>query len=108
MTTSHRIDTSVAIKLITPNPDQERTVALMTQWQQDGVQLVAPTLWAYGVTSVFAKLVHFGQLSAAQSREALRLAFQLAVQLVPPDAEQVARAFAWTEQLQRMTVSTWR
>ncbi|MCP4416051.1 MAG: type II toxin-antitoxin system VapC family toxin [Chloroflexi bacterium] len=101
MTTYLTIDAGIAFKLIAPHPHQQLYVNLVTQWQRAGYQLCAPTLWAYEVTSTFTKMMRFGQLSATTSREGLRLAYQLGVQLIAPDEEQALRAFAWTERLQR-------
>ena len=101
MTTYLIIDAGIAIKLIAPHPGQQLYIDMVTQWQQASYQLCAPTLWAYEVTSAFTKMAHFGKISTAASREGLRLAHQLGVQLVAPDEEQTLKAFAWTERLQR-------
>lgn len=55
----------------------------------------------YEIAATFTKIAHFGQLGAAHARESLRLAYQLDVQLIPPDEEQALKAYAWTERLQR-------
>lgn len=101
MTTYLIIDAGIVFKLIAPHPRQQLYTNLVAQWQQAGYQLCAPTLWAYEITSTFAKMAHFGHLSAASSREGLRLAFKLNVQLISPDEEQVLKAYTWTERLQR-------
>lgn len=101
MTTYLTIDAGIAFKLIAPHPRQQLYIGQVTQWQRAGYQLCAPTLWAYEITSTFTKMVRFGKLSTATSREGLRLAHQLGVQLMAPDEEQALKAFAWTERLQR-------
>lgn len=101
MTTYLTIDAGIIFKLITPHPHQQEYANLLTQWHQAGYQLCAPTLWAYEITSTITKMAHFGHLSAANSRESLRLAYQLDVQLISPDEEQALKAYAWTERLQR-------
>ena len=88
MTTYLIIDAGIAFKLIVPHPGQQLYVNLVTQWRRAGYQLCAPTLWAYEIATAFTKMAHFGHLSAANSREGLRLAYQLEVQLIPPDEEQ--------------------
>lgn len=103
MTTYVTIDAGIAFKLIAPHPRQALYVDLVTQWQRQGYQLCAPTLWAYEITATFAKMAHFGHLSPASSREGLRLAYRLGVQLISPDDEQALSALAWTERLQRAT-----
>lgn len=101
MTTYLTIDAGIAFKLIAPHPHQQLYTNLVNEWQQAGYQLCAPTLWVYEITSTFTKMAHWGQLSAAASREGVRLAYQLGVQLVSPDEEQVLRAITWTKRLQR-------
>lgn len=66
-----------------------------------GVQLCAPVLWRYELTSVFTKALHFGQLSEVSAGRALELSGELAVTLFPPDDELVRQAYAWTIRLKR-------
>lgn len=101
MTSYLIIDAGIAFKLIAPHPGQHVYVDLLTQWRRAGYQLGAPTLWAYELTSAFTKMAHFGHLSTANGREGLRLAYQLEVQLIPPDEEQALKAYAWTKRLRR-------
>jgi len=46
-------------------------------------------------------MVHFGQLSSDIGRAGLRLAYQLGVDLYPPDEEMALKALAWTGRLGR-------
>lgn len=101
MTTYLTIDAGIAFKLIAPHSHQQIYIDLVDQWQRAGYQLCAPTLWAYEVTSAFTKMTHFGQLSKEASQQGVRLAYQLGVQLVPPDEEQTEKAILWTEKLHR-------
>ena len=101
MTTYLIVDAGIVIKLIIPHAHQQVYIDLVDQWQQAGYQLCAPSLWAYEVVSTFAKLVHFGHLSAIAGQDGLRLAFQLGVELVSPDEALAHQAFAWAERLQR-------
>jgi predicted nucleic acid-binding protein len=101
MMTYLTVDAGIAVKLLVPHPSRQRYVELVTQWQQRGFQLCAPTLWIYEVTSTFARMAHFSHLSAATSRQSLQLAYQLDIQLIKPDEEQALRALTWTERLQR-------
>jgi predicted nucleic acid-binding protein len=101
MTTCLIIDAGIAIKLITPHPSQSLYIALVDQWQRIGYHLYAPTLWAYEVTSAFTKMRHFGQLGEEASQQGLHLAYQLGVQLVPPDEDLAKKAMLWTSRLQR-------
>lgn len=101
MTTCLIIDAGIAFKLIAPHPHQQVYIDLITEWKQAGYQLCAPTLWVYEVTSVFTKMARFGQLSMQTSREGVRLAHRLGVQLVAPDEAQAVKAMYWMEKLQR-------
>lgn len=95
------IDASLAFKIVVPNPDQGHLEQLVTHWVEEGVQLTAPTLWLYEMTSVFAKMAHFGHLSHARCQEGLKLALGLGIQLIAPTEEIASRAFAWTLILNR-------
>jgi predicted nucleic acid-binding protein len=96
------IDASLAFGLIIPNPSQNHYEKLVTGWKKQGMRLVAPTLWAYEMTSVFTKMAHFNHLSSTHSRAGLTLAFQIGIELIPPEESLAKRAFAWTERLGRI------
>lgn len=96
------IDAGIAFKLIAPHKHQQIYLNLMNSWFRDGYRLCAPSLWAYEVTSALTKMVHFGRLSTTTGRDALQLAFQLEIELVSPDEDQVLKALEWTERLQRV------
>ncbi len=95
------IDTSFTFKLLIPHEHQAAYENQVQEWMLAGVQLCAPTLWAYELTSAFTKMVHFKQLSEVNAHRALKLAFQLGVELVTPDLDLVTKAFTWTRQLNR-------
>lgn len=95
------VDAGIVFKAIAPHRQQQAYIDLVTQWQQAGYQLCAPTLSAYELTSTFTKMAHFGQMSWDSSREGVLLALKLGVQLVSPDEDLIKKAFTWTERLQR-------
>ena len=95
------VDASFAVKLILPNPEQTRCRELMTEWEQNGVNIYAPTLWLYEITSAFSKAVHFELLSETEGRQALQQAQALNFQLIHPDNNQVGLAFDRTRRLNR-------
>ena len=99
MTTYLTVDASFIVKLILPNDQQPHYLAKMASWQVNNYQLCAPMLWAYEVTSVFSKLVHFGQLTEASGQESVQLAFDLGIELFPTDWVQSQKAFVWTRRL---------
>lgn len=93
------IDASLVVKAILPNP--ENTACREVLSRLDGVQLAAPALWVYEITSTFAKAVHFGQLTEEEGRAALIQAFALGVQIIFPDETQSLLAYQWTLKLNR-------
>ena len=93
------IDASLVLKVLLPNPDMPRCLAVLKNLQT--AQLTAPALWAYEVTSALAKAVHFNQLSAEESRAALSQALELDVHLIAPDEIQSNLALDWSFRLKR-------
>ena len=101
MSISLVIDASFTVKLILPNAQQTRCRELMAEWMQNGVDLYAPTLWLYEVTSAVTKAVHFDILTEIEGRQALQLAQALDLQLIQPDNTLVELAYDWTQRLNR-------
>jgi len=95
------VDASFAFRLILPGPQQGQFQSLVTQWMDDGYELVAPTLWVYEMTSALCKVVRFSELLPKEGRRALALAQRLEMQLLPPDDDQIRLAFDWTIRLNR-------
>lgn len=102
MTTSLVIDASLTFRFLMPGATHERLRPLFDQWETQGVTLVAPTLWAYEMTSIISKTVYFDQLTEAEGQSMLAMISALAIQLVPPDVTLTERAYAWTRQLKRV------
>lgn len=67
----------------------------------NGVQLAAPALWVYEITSTFAKAVHFGQITNEEGNTAIHQALSLGVQIIIPDETQSMLAYQWTLRLKR-------
>ena len=101
MITYLTIDAGVAFKLIVPHAQQTFYIDLVDGWQRNGYRLCAPTLWTYELTSAISKMVYFGHLSQTVARESLLVAYDLAVELIAPDQEQISKALAWTCRLSR-------
>jgi predicted nucleic acid-binding protein len=101
MSTSLVIDASFTVKLILPNAEQTRCRELMAERMQNGVDLYAPTLWLYEVTSAVTKAVHFDILTETEGRQSLQLAQALDVQFIHPDNALVELAYDWTRRLNR-------
>jgi predicted nucleic acid-binding protein len=95
------IDAGFAFKLLLPNPARDQLKRLVKRWRSQGVDLYAPSLWLYEVTSILTKMVHFGEMDEEDARDSLSLAIELGVRLIEPESEQTRRAFAWTRRLNR-------
>ena len=91
------IDANLVIKAILPNPENAGCQAVLEHL--NGVQLAAPALWVYEVTSTFAKAVHFGQITGEEGSTALHQALALGVQIIIPDETQCLLAYQWTLKL---------
>jgi predicted nucleic acid-binding protein len=95
------VDASFTFRLVLPGPQQTGYHSLMSEWLAEGYRLIAPSLWAYEMTSALCKVVRFGELTPEEGGRALALAQALGVELVLPDEELVRAAFEWTMRLDR-------
>jgi predicted nucleic acid-binding protein len=95
------IDASFATRLHLPSPSRDRCRTILDQLQIQGASLIAPTLWAYEVTSVFSKAYFFHQITLREAETALNELRALGVDLIPPDSVQDRLAFDWTLRLKR-------
>jgi predicted nucleic acid-binding protein len=93
------IDASVFIKAHIINPDQERCLLLLNKLKKS--KILVPSLWLNEVTSVLAKLVHFGQITPQESKDSLRLALTLDFEVIEPDNTQCQLALEWAHRLNR-------
>ena len=93
------IDASVFIKAHVMDPDQERCLLLLNKLKKS--KILIPSLWFIEVTSVLAKLVHFGQISSQDSKDTLQLALNLDVEVIEPDRRQCQLALEWAFRLNR-------
>ncbi len=93
------IDASLVLKAMLPNPEMGLCQTVLAELTE--MQLVAPTLWVYEITSTLAKAVHFKQLTPEESKAVLHQALALDVQLIAPDEVQSELALDWTSQLRR-------
>lgn len=67
------VDCSVAAKWVLPEPDRDRAVRLLEQWESGKVTLIAPDLLLAEFASLLAKRIRRKQISAAQARQAFQL-----------------------------------
>jgi predicted nucleic acid-binding protein len=101
MTKSLVVDASFTFKLLLPGPLQAPVHKLMTEWENDGYTLYAPTLWIYETTSALCKMIRLSNLAPDKGRRALALAHGLGLQLISPNDAQTRLALDWTVRLKR-------
>ena len=92
------VDASLALKLIFPEPDSGDAHHLWETWLAAGTLIIAPTLWAYEVTSVIRNRTFRGLLDPDLEADAIATAHSLPVKLMAPRglhqrAWQLARQF---------------
>ena len=97
------VDASFTLRMILPGPRRDAFRSQMELWLQEEYTLHAPTLWVYEMTSALCKGAYFDLLTAEEAERSLSVLQELAIELVPPDAQglQNRRAFAWTRRLNR-------
>lgn len=78
------IDANIALKRLVHEPDSILAHGLWAEWKAQQVIIIAPTLWAYEVTSVLRKFVHRGRLSPQLEQQTLVAAHRLPVSLRRP------------------------
>jgi predicted nucleic acid-binding protein len=96
------IDASFTFKLLTPNPSREQLKQLVRQWVGEKYVLCAPHLWLYEMASILTKMVYLKEMDEEDARESLGLVLDLGVQMIPPDEDQVQKAFIWTRRIDRI------
>ena len=90
------LDASVAVELVVPGDFSRQALRLLADWRDRKVVLLAPTLWAYEVTSALRKQTCAGRVDAVQAGLALDRLLRLEVELVPPSADLQRRAIWWS------------
>lgn len=94
------IDASLVVALVTAEAQSERALALWTEWMQGDVEVVAPVLLRYEVTSALRRKVVRGVMSTQDARRALEEALSLDIELLDPPQLSL-RAFDLAGQLNR-------
>jgi predicted nucleic acid-binding protein len=78
------VDASILIKLVVEEEQSDRASALWDSWVDDGVEIVAPTLFSYEVTATLRKKVHRQLLALAEGKEAFAAALAVEMTLMAP------------------------
>lgn len=95
------IDASFSLSILLNHPLQKASLVVADTLRRAGMQMVAPTLWAYETTSSLCKAVHFKMVTLEEAIEMLSLLEAFGVQLVPPAEIHNQQAFNFTVQLKR-------
>ncbi len=65
------VDTSVVVKWILDEPDSKIALALLTEWTDKELDILAPALLAYEITNVLYQRVRRDEMSLAKAKQAL-------------------------------------
>lgn len=78
------VDASLALKVILPEAGSKEAHLLWADWLAAKAELIAPTLWAYEVTSVIRNRAHRGLLAPELEAEAIAAVHNLPLSLLAP------------------------
>lgn len=78
------VDANLVVKLVVEEVYSSEARTLWRSWQNEGREIVAPSLLRFEVTSVLRKQVVRGLRTAAESRQALELALAFEIQYMEP------------------------
>ena len=65
------VDASIAIKWVLEEPDSDVAEALLAEWSNNGILLLAPSLLAYEITNALHRKVRKGAITLDRAKEAL-------------------------------------
>jgi predicted nucleic acid-binding protein len=86
------VDAGLLVKFITPEADSSLVEALFTQWENDDVEMIAPSFASAEVDSVLRQKVVRSELTAEIAEKAFRVALQLPITF---DLAEDCRERAW-------------
>jgi predicted nucleic acid-binding protein len=93
------VDASFALSLVLDSPFSQEIQDLWTGWLQRDLEIAAPQLWLYEITSAIHKIHMLQKVSVASALAALEAVISLEVHIVVADPEQCRSAFAWASRL---------
>ncbi len=65
------VDASLALKWVLAEPDSDTAVILLDHWTDEGIDVIAPALFAYEVTNTLHRQVVAGKLTYEEARRGL-------------------------------------
>jgi predicted nucleic acid-binding protein len=96
---SQVVDANLAVALVLPTPYSAQAQALWERWSVEAMDVFAPDLWAYEVTSALRKAVSITGMPSPEAEAHLDIVMRLGVQLVPPTLELDRLALRWADRL---------
>lgn len=75
------VDANFVVLLVQATSETSPFIALWDEWQKQGYQIIAPTLFGYEVTNVFHRMSVAGQISPAEAEQLLEEALNLGITL---------------------------
>ncbi len=75
------VDASLALKWVLAEPDSDAAIILLKGWTNEGINVIAPALFAYEVTNTLHRQVAAGKLIYDEARQGLNDLFSIGVLL---------------------------
>ena len=75
------VDTSLAIKWVLNEPDSDKALALLNQWNANGVVMIAPSLLSFEAANAFYKNFRKGKITLIQAQRAIEAALAIGIVL---------------------------
>lgn len=93
------IDANIVLALMLPITYSELATEKFTNWKTIEIELHAPLLLQYEVTSVLRKTVVSGWITTEQAIQSVDSMMDLGIEFAPPSMELHKRALLWAERL---------
>ncbi len=95
------VDANLTVALVIATPYSDQAHALWEHWSASGIDVFAPDLWAYEVTSALRKAMVITGMGLPEALARLEVLTQLGVRLVPPMPALDRSALHWAERLEQ-------
>jgi predicted nucleic acid-binding protein len=96
---SQVVDANLTIALVLPTPYSDLAQTLWQRWSIEEVDVCAPDLWAYEITSALRKAIAITGLPLPEAEAHLETLARLEVRLVSPTLELNRSALQWAGRL---------
>jgi predicted nucleic acid-binding protein len=95
------IDANIIVALALPLPYSNAATEKLRKWQEQNVELVAPTLWHYECVSTLRKAVVLNLISTEEVSEALQNIFSLGIKDLQPTFFLNQKSMEWASRLKQ-------